>query len=194
MSHLAFFFFFVSGEWFDEPEVAGICLSTRTRDDNISVWIRDATRNETRLHIGEKLKEILNLDVNIQYIVRHILSYSYHMHLCLTTESCTALVHRPVDGPHQSPSVSASVFGLRMMAELRLPFCFPFPSVLFPLLYLMVRMFRNRPKLNIKVSKVHYRIYPRIGEQNHMCMQQVRKNRNNARTPHFPVRSSFVTI
>jgi translation initiation factor 4E len=54
------------GEWFCESEVVGIALSTRIRDDNISVWIRDSSNATTRLQIGEKLKEILNLDESTQ--------------------------------------------------------------------------------------------------------------------------------
>jgi len=49
-------------ELFEEPDVAGICLSSRGRDDNLSVWNRDNSLSEIRFNIGEKLKEILNLD------------------------------------------------------------------------------------------------------------------------------------
>lgn len=51
------------GEIFEEPDVAGVVLSTRIRDDLISVWNADNSINaETRFKIGESLKEILNLD------------------------------------------------------------------------------------------------------------------------------------
>ena len=47
------------GEWWADPDVVGISLSTRAKDDNIMVWCRTT---ENRLSIGEKLKEVLNLD------------------------------------------------------------------------------------------------------------------------------------
>jgi hypothetical protein len=49
------------GEWFADPDVVGITLSTRAKDDNIAVWHRGPDMNAS---IGEKLKEILNLDVS----------------------------------------------------------------------------------------------------------------------------------
>lgn len=47
------------GEMFAEPAVVGVCVSTRLRYDVISVWDRDA---RVRFRIGERLKELLNLD------------------------------------------------------------------------------------------------------------------------------------
>lgn len=60
------FFCCMLGEWFGEPDVVGIGLSTRSRDDNVSVWHVDASKEAVKLAIGEKLKEILNLDESTQ--------------------------------------------------------------------------------------------------------------------------------
>jgi translation initiation factor 4E len=49
------------GELFDCPDVMGVSLCVRTRDDNLSVWNR-ASNPETKILIGEKLKELLHLD------------------------------------------------------------------------------------------------------------------------------------
>lgn len=51
------------GEWFNDSDVVGITLATRLKDDNISVWNRGP---DTNVSIGEKLKEILNLDESTQ--------------------------------------------------------------------------------------------------------------------------------
>ena len=51
------------GEWFGDSDVVGITLSTRAKDDNIAVWNRGPDMNAS---IGEKLKEILNLDESTQ--------------------------------------------------------------------------------------------------------------------------------
>jgi len=39
-----------------------LALSSRGRDDNLSVWNKDNSSPEVRFNIGEKLKELLNLD------------------------------------------------------------------------------------------------------------------------------------
>jgi len=51
------------GEWFADPDVVGIHLATRTKDDNLAVWNKGPDMN---VSIGEKLKEILNLDESTQ--------------------------------------------------------------------------------------------------------------------------------
>lgn len=58
------------GEAFDMPDVVGCVLSTRLKDDVISVWNTSNVSNpDARFRIGERLKEILDLDMNtlIQY-------------------------------------------------------------------------------------------------------------------------------
>lgn len=57
------------GEAFDMPDVVGCVLSTRLKDDVLSVWNLSNRRAQARFRIGEKLKEILDLDMNalIQY-------------------------------------------------------------------------------------------------------------------------------
>ena len=46
------------GEWFEDPDVVGVTLATRAKDDNISVWLKSSLNTK----VGEKLKDLLNLD------------------------------------------------------------------------------------------------------------------------------------
>ncbi|CAK0897735.1 unnamed protein product, partial [Prorocentrum cordatum] len=57
------------GEDFELPDVVGIVLSTRLKDDVLSVWNLTNRDTPARFRIGEKLKEILDLDMHalIQY-------------------------------------------------------------------------------------------------------------------------------
>jgi len=50
------------GENFLTPELVGILLSIRREAAMITVWNRDNTKNDVRFRVGERLKEILNLD------------------------------------------------------------------------------------------------------------------------------------
>eukprot|EP00455_Lapot_gusevi_P029847 TRINITY_DN319_c0_g1_i2.p1 TRINITY_DN319_c0_g1~~TRINITY_DN319_c0_g1_i2.p1 ORF type:complete len:266 (+),score=101.54 TRINITY_DN319_c0_g1_i2:86-883(+) len=51
------------GELFEEPDVAGVAVSTRAREDILSVWNKDnQSKVDVRFKIGEKLKGLLNLD------------------------------------------------------------------------------------------------------------------------------------
>jgi len=57
------------GEAFEMPDVVGCVLSTRLKDDVLSVWNLSNRDSQARFRIGEKLKEVLDLDMNalIQY-------------------------------------------------------------------------------------------------------------------------------
>jgi len=57
------------GEAFDMPDVVGCVLSTRIKDDAISVWNKSNANKNIRFQIGEKLSELLDLDSHalIQY-------------------------------------------------------------------------------------------------------------------------------
>jgi len=57
------------GEAFEMPDVVGCVLSRRFKDDVLSVWNISNDNPHGRFRIGEKLKEILELDMNalIQY-------------------------------------------------------------------------------------------------------------------------------
>eukprot|EP00419_Tripos_fusus_P041090 CAMPEP_0172791108 /NCGR_PEP_ID=MMETSP1074-20121228/208304_1 /TAXON_ID=2916 /ORGANISM="Ceratium fusus, Strain PA161109" /LENGTH=548 /DNA_ID=CAMNT_0013628163 /DNA_START=115 /DNA_END=1761 /DNA_ORIENTATION=+ len=57
------------GEEFEMPDVVGCVLSTRLKDDVLSIWNISNRDTPARFRIGEKLKEILDLDMNalIQY-------------------------------------------------------------------------------------------------------------------------------
>jgi len=57
------------GEAFELPDVVGCVLSTRMKDDVLSIWNLSNQNNTARFTIGERLKEVLDLDMNalIQY-------------------------------------------------------------------------------------------------------------------------------
>mmetsp|Transcript_26423 Transcript_26423/g.26673 ORF Transcript_26423/g.26673 Transcript_26423/m.26673 type:complete len:241 (-) Transcript_26423:150-872(-) len=59
------------GEIFEEPDVVGISVSIRNREDLISVWNADNRNDEIRFKIGEKLKEILELDPSTMIEYKH---------------------------------------------------------------------------------------------------------------------------
>ena len=50
------------GECFEEPDVVGVTISIRKMHDLISVWNADNRNDEIRFRIGEKMKEILDLE------------------------------------------------------------------------------------------------------------------------------------
>jgi len=52
----------VIGENFLTPELVGVVLAVRKEIVNITVWNRDNQKNDVRFRIGERLKELLNLD------------------------------------------------------------------------------------------------------------------------------------
>lgn len=50
------------GECFEEPDVVGVSVCIRRNEDLISVWNADNRNEEIRFHIGERLKQILDLE------------------------------------------------------------------------------------------------------------------------------------
>jgi len=52
------------GEAFEEPDVVGVGLSVRPREDLLSVWNGDNSNDQVRFMTGEKLKTILGLEEN----------------------------------------------------------------------------------------------------------------------------------
>eukprot|EP01116_Phalansterium_solitarium_P008650 TRINITY_DN2259_c0_g1_i2.p1 TRINITY_DN2259_c0_g1~~TRINITY_DN2259_c0_g1_i2.p1 ORF type:complete len:307 (-),score=41.67 TRINITY_DN2259_c0_g1_i2:1100-1963(-) len=50
------------GEAFEDPDVVGVGLSLRTKEDALSIWNRDQSNLPLRAKIGEKLREIWELD------------------------------------------------------------------------------------------------------------------------------------
>jgi translation initiation factor 4E len=50
------------GECFEEPNVVGVSVCIRKNEDLLSVWNADNRNDEIRFHIGEKLKQILDLE------------------------------------------------------------------------------------------------------------------------------------
>jgi translation initiation factor 4E len=49
------------GEFFEEPNVVGVTVAVRTKENLLSIWNLDADNEGIRLRIGEKLREILSL-------------------------------------------------------------------------------------------------------------------------------------
>lgn len=60
------------GEAFEEPDVCGISICIRRVEDLITVWNCDSRNDEVRFHIGEKMKQILDLEPST------IVEYKYH--------------------------------------------------------------------------------------------------------------------
>jgi len=60
------------GEAFGDPDMVGVGVSTRPKGNVLSVWVKDNS-NETKLSIGEKLNQILNLQdgATIEYKPHH---------------------------------------------------------------------------------------------------------------------------
>ncbi len=50
------------GENFEEPNVVGISICIRKQEDLISVWSADSRNEDIRFGVGQKLKEILDLE------------------------------------------------------------------------------------------------------------------------------------
>jgi translation initiation factor 4E len=62
----------VIGEVFEEPDVVGVSVCIRKNEDLLSVWNADNRNDEIRFHIGEKLKQILDLEPST------IIEYKHH--------------------------------------------------------------------------------------------------------------------
>jgi len=70
------------GENFLTPELVGILLSIRREAAMITVWNRDNSKNDVRFRVGERLKEVLNLDeestVEYKFFSEAIIDKSTH--------------------------------------------------------------------------------------------------------------------
>jgi len=55
--------FAMIGEAFDEPNVVGVVVSIRSKEDAVSIWMR-SNQKTLRMKVSEKLKEILKLEKN----------------------------------------------------------------------------------------------------------------------------------
>lgn len=60
------------GECFEEPDVAGISVCIRRMEDLISVWNVDNRNDEIRFRIGEKMKQVLDLEPST------VIEYKHH--------------------------------------------------------------------------------------------------------------------
>jgi translation initiation factor 4E len=88
------------GELFDEPDLVGIELSTRGREDMLSVWNKDNSNPNIRFRIGEKLKEILNLDQSTQIEYKY---FSHSLRDGSTFRNAKAYVYAATHTPDMSP-------------------------------------------------------------------------------------------
>lgn len=60
------------GESFDEPDIAGISICIRRNEDLISVWNCDNRNDAIRFRIGEKIKQVLDLEPST------VIEYKHH--------------------------------------------------------------------------------------------------------------------
>lgn len=60
------------GEMFEEPDVVGISVCIRSKEDLISVWNVDNRNDEIRFRIGERMKQILELEPST------VIEYKHH--------------------------------------------------------------------------------------------------------------------
>jgi len=103
------------GEEFELPDVVGCVLSTRLKDDVLSVWNLTNRENNARFRIGEKLKEVLGLDMNalIQYKdhMQSLQDYSTYRNakLYMFAPSPNAT---PLHGHMDTPSMTSQKGGL----------------------------------------------------------------------------------
>ena len=84
------------GEVFEEPDVVGISVCIRKNEDLISVWNADSRNTDIKFKIGEKMKEILDLEPNT------VIEYKYHaesMQDMSTFRNAKAYVFQPDDTP-----------------------------------------------------------------------------------------------
>ncbi|CAN0159607.1 unnamed protein product [Scytosiphon promiscuus] len=61
----------VIGEMFEEPNVVGIGMAIRSREDLLSVWNEDNSNEQVRFNIGERLKQVLDLEPSTLIEYKH---------------------------------------------------------------------------------------------------------------------------
>ena len=87
--------FAVIGEAFEEPDVVGVSVSIRAKEDLLTVWNADNRNDEIRFRIGEKLKEILELEPST------VIEYKYNANSIADSSSfknAKAYVFTPAEG------------------------------------------------------------------------------------------------
>ena len=93
------------GEVFEEPDVVGISVCIRKNEDLISVWNADSRNSDIKFKIGEKMKEILDLEPNT------VIEYKYHaesMQDMSTFRNAKAYVFQPDEGTPTKSSDTSS--------------------------------------------------------------------------------------
>jgi len=61
----------------DEEDICGVVVSVRKSNDKICLWTRDATQEEKTMRIGKQLKELLGLQIKLEYQV-HVDAIRYN--------------------------------------------------------------------------------------------------------------------
>eukprot|EP00744_Colponema_vietnamica_P001306 GILI01002184.1.p2 GENE.GILI01002184.1~~GILI01002184.1.p2 ORF type:complete len:255 (+),score=92.93 GILI01002184.1:61-825(+) len=88
-------------EQFEEPDVMGIVLSTRTKEDLLSIWNRSNENSLVRFRIGDKMRDILDLDPNT------LIQYKEHIHSMKdgsTFRNATAYMFAPTPTLSSTPA------------------------------------------------------------------------------------------
>lgn len=83
------------GECFEEPTVVGVGMAVRQKADILSVWNSDNRNPDVRFAIGQKLKEILDLEPSCLIEYKHFHSSIADMS---TYRSAKAYVFTPAAG------------------------------------------------------------------------------------------------
>ncbi len=93
------------GEVFNEPDVVGISISIRAKEDLISVWNAENKTDDIRFKIGEKMKEILDLDPST------MIEYKFHAHSMAdmsTFRNAKGYIFAPSEGNANAPANDAA--------------------------------------------------------------------------------------
>ncbi len=93
------------GEQFDQPDVVGVSVCIRKAEDLISVWNTDNRNPDIRFCIGERMKEILDLEPST------VIEYKAHaesMQDLSTFRNTKAYVFAAASGSGPGPATGAS--------------------------------------------------------------------------------------
>lgn len=92
------------GEQFEEPDVAGISVYIRRNEDLLLVWNTDSRNDNVRFGIGQKMKQILDLEAST------VVQYKYAAH-CVqdhsTFRNAKAYVFAPAEATKPSTNVES---------------------------------------------------------------------------------------
>jgi len=103
------------GEMFEEPDVVGVSVCIRAREDLLSVWHANKNNEEVRFHIGEKMKSILDLEPST------MIEYKDHarsMEDMSTFRNAKAYVFAPAPNNPPSPPTTAEADAAKALSKL----------------------------------------------------------------------------